>query len=126
MSVNGDPRAIYTLVDVAFFKSIATALEEYSIDHSMTYPKALTDLVPKYLLAVPIVPGSATGAHYGYSAPPPNSLMGNYVITDADALVDAQYIQGVQIPRGVGGQPCAPGQCLHLSFAQKIGVVGAP
>ena len=121
---NGDPRPVYTLVDVAFFKTIATALEKFSIDHQGAYPTSLESLTPTYLKMVPIVPGSATGAHYGYRAPAPDKRMGHYLITDGDAEVDAQYSIGATIPDGVGGSPCNPGACLHLSYAQAIGLIG--
>jgi len=126
MNPSRDPRAIYTIVDLAFLKTIATALEEYAIDHQNAYPKTLDALTPTYLKMVPVVPGSPTGARYSYSAPGPDPRMGHYVITDADAQVDAQYLGPRAIPHGVGGPPCQPGVCVHLSFAQAIGVIGGP
>ena len=123
---NGDPRAVYTVVDVAFLKTIATALEKYSVDHQGAYPTSLDNLTPTYLKMVPIAPASPTGTHYGYRAPAPDKRMGHYLITDGDAQVDAQYSSGAPIPDGVGGSPCKPGACLHLSYAQALGVIGRP
>jgi hypothetical protein len=126
MNASRDPRAIYTIVDLAFLKTIATALEEYAVDHQNAYPKTLDALTPTYLKMVPVVPGSPTGARYGYSAPGPDPRMGHYLISDGDAQVDARYLDPRPIPRGVGGPACSPGECVHLSYAQAIGVIGSP
>ena len=107
-------------------KTIATALEEYAVDHQNAYPKTLDALTPTYLKMVPVVPGSPTGARYGYSAPGPDPRMGHYLISDGDAQVDARYLDPRPIPRGVGGPACSPGKCVHLSYAQAIGVIGSP
>ncbi len=126
MNASRDPRAIYTIVDLAFLKTIATALEEYAVDHQNAYPPSLDALTPTYLKVIPIVPGSPTGARYDYRAPGPDPRMGHYLITDADAQVDARYLDPRPIPRGVGGPPCMPGECVHLSYAAAIGVIGSP
>lgn len=122
---DGDQRAVYTIVDVVFMKHIAVALEEYGVDHSNRYPDALSDAAP-YLNGVPIVPGSPTGSHYGYEKAPADKRLGSYVITDADASVDASFLPDFQVPRGVNGLPCAPGECHHLEYAQKVGIIGLP
>jgi hypothetical protein len=124
---DGDQRAVYTIVDVVLLKHIATALEEYAIDHDNRYPDTLSDVSgPPYLNGVPIVPGSLTGAHYSYRRAPADQRLGSYVITDADATVDAALVPGYQVPRGVKGTPCAPGECRHLEFSQKLGLIGLP
>src|ERR1700681_1954886 len=116
MNADRDPRAI---------KTIATALKEYAVDHQNAYPKTLDALTPTYLKMVPVVPGSPTGARYRYSAPGPDPRMGHYLISDGDAPVDARYLDPRPIPRGVGGPACSPGECVHLSYAQAIGVIGS-
>jgi hypothetical protein len=122
----GDQRAVYTIVDAVFVKHIAVALEEFAVDHSGKYPDALSDVEPLYLNSVPIVPGSPTGSHYGYEKAPTDRRLGSYVITDGDASVDASFLPGFQVPRGVNGPPCAPGECHHLEYAQKVGIIGLP
>jgi hypothetical protein len=101
-------------------------LEECGVDHNNGYPDALPDVGALYLNSVPIVPGSPTGSHYGYEKAPTDKRLGSYVITDADASVDASFLPGFHVPRGVDGPPCTPGECLHLEYAQKVGIIGRP
>lgn len=55
---------------------VATALETYSADHRGRYPAALSDLVPKYLEAVPTCPaaGTVTLAYVAGAAPDRHAL----------------------------------------------------
>src|ERR1700676_5071232 len=122
MNASRDPRAIYTIVDLAFLKTIGTALEEYAVDHQNAYPKTLDALTPTYLKMVPVVPGSPTGARYRYITPGPPSRMHHSLISSEDAQVDASYLDLRMIPRVFEGPACWPAECVHLSSAQEIGL----
>ena len=111
---------VYVGADIQLEKIIATAVEEYGIDHGGKYPLQIEDLVPAYLPYVPIVPGSPNGGKYRYVAMPGNKVSGKYVIFD-DGSLDLTAAGSV---RTDSGSNCNPTACKYLMFSQARGIVG--
>jgi hypothetical protein len=95
---------------------VITALERYERDHG-SYPANLTDLVPRYLAAVPSMGyGSARELHYYRAATPPRSpgappdhLWELWVSTAPYALVVESVPRGTMVFRISGKYDDLPG-----------------
>ncbi len=110
----------FTARDQGNEKMIATALEGYAVDHGGRYPDNLTQVVPKYLKALPTVPGG-DGAAYAYQHPASTPAHGAYEIWD-DGSMDPTTL--TRIPQGVGGASCV--DCKYVVYAATGGIIGVP
>jgi Tfp pilus assembly protein PilE len=106
--------------DQANLKSIATALEEYAVDHRGRYPDRLTQLTPTYLKTLPEVPGTDSAGAYTYHHPA--SRKAAYDIWDDGSMDPTTF---GSLPRGVGGPTCAAG-CKYVVYVAGAGLVGLP
>lgn len=107
--------------DKANLKNIATALEEYAVDHNGKYPDHLPQLVPGYLKALPPVPGGdGTGAYDYHHPASPHSVA--YEIWDDGSMDPSTFIG---IPRGANGPPCKDG-CKYVVYRADVGIIGVP
>lgn len=107
--------------DEGGLKQIATALEEYSVDHSGAYPARLEDLGEPYLhAAARIIPGSDPEASYTYEHPPSNPNFGAYVIRDNgqfDPTLD-------HLRNAVDHTLCTRTNCKYIIYTQNGGLYG--
>lgn len=83
-------------------KRIATAVEEYSVDHAGQYPRFLDDLSAQYLSQMIFIPGSNPAKQYFYVRYPENHTLGAYVIED-DGSFDPSL---EKLHSGVSGSLC--------------------
>jgi len=105
------------LADMGNLKQIATALEEYSVDHGGKYTSSFENLKSPYMDAVPTVPES--GGAYTIVIPP-DPKMGSYEIMDDGS------IGGLSSLKTIEGNPCDPSTCQHVIYAQAKGILGGP
>jgi hypothetical protein len=126
--VNADRRAQAQLLydemtreDEGNLKQLATALEEYAVDHNGVFPKQLTQLEPIYLRALLWVPGSDPPAQYRYEIPAARPAWGQWDIVD-DGSLDPTLSK----LRALDNSLCTHATCKHIVYAESEGLVGAP
>lgn len=79
--------------DVGNEKQIAIALENFHVENRR-YPKSLKELIPRYLAALPTVPGTDPAKPYAYHAPASNRAYGAFDIWD-DGSMDPTTLNNV-------------------------------
>jgi hypothetical protein len=110
-----------TSEDEAALKGLATALEEYAVDHNGTYPATLAALGPPYLSRQPWIPESNPPAMYRYENPAARSQWGTWDIADNGAFDPTLHDL-----RAPNGSICTHETCKFIVYAQSQGLVGAP
>lgn len=110
------------VTDQENLKRIATALEQYAVDHGGNYPDNLPQLVPTYLPKLPVVPGGDNTGAYDYHHPASLQSGGKYEVWD-DGSMDPTTMGS--LPRGAGGPPCDQ-SCKYVVYIAGVGVVGVP
>lgn len=102
-------------------KGIATAIEEYRVDHSGDYPKTLAELQPPYLgLGGRIIPGSDPIAYYTYEYPASNPKFGAFDIKDNgtfDPTVD-------KLHNALDLSLCSKSSCRYIIYVENAGLFG--
>ena len=101
-------------------KQIAVAVERYAVDHNGAYPDNLPQLVPKYLIKLPAVPGGDGTGAYDYHHPASVQPDAKYEIWD-DGSMDPTTLG--DLPRGPGGRPCN-GDCKYVVYVANGGIIG--
>ena len=116
--------------DQANLKQIATALEEYAVDHGGRYPDRLVQLLPTYLKSLPDIPGSERAHPYVYHHPAtvpvkttngsvrPGLQAGAYDIWDNGSMDQTTF---AKLRRADG--LCAYG-CKYVVYVEGAGIVG--
>jgi|GEM_PF-4705131 len=106
--------------DTENLKRIATAVEEYFVDHSGQYPRFLDDLSAPYLSQTIFIPGSSPAKPYIYVRYPANHTLGAYVIEDDGSFDPSLY----KLHNGVSGSLCTADSCKYIVYAQAVGLLG--
>jgi len=106
--------------DTENLKRIATAVEEYFVDHGGQYPRFLDDLPAQYLPQTVFIPGSNPAKPYIYVRYPANHALGAYVIEDDGSFDPSLY----KLHNGVSGSLCTPYSCKYIVYAQAVGLMG--
>ena len=107
--------------DAENLKVIALAVEHYAVDYH-GYPKALSDLVPKYLTVLPTVPGKSVRVQYRYDVPAIRSIRGPYDVRDNDSM-DPTTLGNLK--NAFTGRPCKV-ECHGILFNADVGFLGTP
>ena len=100
-------------------KQVATAMEEYAVDHSGTYPSSFgaNQLTTPYLNFTPVDPAGGN-----YTITNTTGTYGSYEITDGDNH-DPTTTTGLHLS-GVSGTLCST--CKGVGYYQSGGIVGLP
>ena len=99
-------------------KQIATAMEEYSVDHGGAYPSTFAGgLTTPYLNFTPVDPA---GGGYTLTVGTGSTAYGSYEITDGDNH-DPTTTTGLHL---TGGANCT--NCKGVGYYQSGGIVGLP
>ena len=100
-------------------KQIATAMEEYAVDHSGAYPSTFgtSNLTTPYLNFTPVDP---SGGGYTLTVAAGSTSYGSYEITDGDNH-DPTTTTGLKLT-GIG--VCST--CKGVGYYQSGGIVGLP
>ncbi|MBV8280820.1 MAG: zinc-ribbon domain-containing protein [Candidatus Eremiobacteraeota bacterium] len=106
--------------DESNLKQIAVAVERYAVDHNGAYPDNLPQLVPKYLIKLPAVPGGDGTGAYDYHHPASVQPDAKYEIWD-DGSMDPTTMS--RLPRGPNGPPCEQ-QCKYVVYLADVGIIG--
>lgn len=107
--------------DEARLKTIATALEEYSVDNSGAYPATLADLKPPYLNeASSLIPGTDPEDRYVYERPSSVPGGGAYDIRD-DGKFDPTLDK---LRNAVDHTLCTRATCRYIIYLQSGGLFG--
>ena len=110
-----------TIDDENNLKRIATALEEYSVDHNGTFPAQLASLQPLYLPTMSWVPGSDPPVPYRYEIPASRPQWGKWDIVDAGT--SDPTLSKLRAP---DDSLCTTKTCKYIVYAESTGLVGAP
>jgi len=112
-----------TETDISNERSLATALEEYAVDHNGQYPARLRDIIPSpYLRGDFYVPGSDPPATYVYEHPAADPAWGEFDIRD-DGSLDPSLDKLLNVTTK---RRCTKGACKFIIYTQANGVVGSP
>ena len=106
-----------TAADEGNLKAIATAVEEYAVDHAGRYPDRLDELQPTYIKVLPVVPGGDGSGKYTYHHPASRPFPANYDIWD-DGTMDPTTL--ASIAQNSGGPP------KYVVYVSSKGLVGVP
>jgi len=112
----------------ANLRQIATALEEYAVDHHGQYPDRLAQLQPAYLKSLPEIPGETSGGTYTYHRPAVSPVAAAYDVWDDGTMDSATF---GRIARA-GGGTCTdspmriPTACKYVVYVAGSGIVGVP
>jgi len=110
-----------TIDDENNLKRIATALEEYAVDHNGVYPSQIASLQPLYLPTMSWVPGSDPPAPYRYEIPASRPQWGKWDIVDAG--MSDPTLSKLRAP---DNNLCTHETCRFIVYAESTGLVGAP
>jgi hypothetical protein len=110
-----------TETDQGYLKQMATAVEEYEVDHNGNIPKTLAELTPLYLHSLLWVPGSDPPAPYIYELPASHPEWGIWDTVDDGSLDPTLYKL-----RALDGTLCTHATCKHIVYAESTGLVGSP
>jgi competence protein ComGC len=108
--------------DEGNLKQIATAIEAYAVDHGGKYPDNLPQLTPRYVKALPSVPGGDGTGAYDYHHPASRPAHGAYEIWD-DGSMDPTTIGNLP---GVDGKQRYGADCKYVVYTQKLGIICMP
>jgi zinc ribbon protein len=103
-------------------KQIATAVEQYGVDHSGKYPDNLPELVPTYMPKLPVVPGGDNTGAYDYHHPASMQPGAGYEIWDDGSMAPSTM---ASLTLGVNGAPCRQ-SCKYVVYVAGVGIVGVP
>jgi hypothetical protein len=107
--------------DEAALKGLATALEEYAVDHDGTFPATLDALRPTYFPRPPWIPESEPPAAYKYENPAARPDWGRWDIVDNGAFDPTMHKL-----RAADGTACTRSSCTFIIYAESVGLIGAP
>jgi len=122
--------------DQGNLKQIATALEEYAVDHSGRYPDRLVQLQPTYLKSLPEIPGTENAHIYAYHHPSSLPLKAAYDIWDDGSMDPTLFSNVPRFPRGScayapyqdgGASERESGTpCKYVVYVADMGIQGVP
>ena len=105
--------------DEGGLKTIATALEEYAVDHNGAFPSSLDALKPLYYNRPPWIPESDPPAQYRYDKPALDPRWGAWDIIDNGA-----YDPTLHALRDPDGSLCTRATCRYIVYAESEGLIG--
>jgi hypothetical protein len=107
--------------DEMSLKGIATALEEYSVDHNGQFPVTLDALKPLYYPRPLWIPESDPPAEYKYENPAARPNWGKWDIVDNGA-----FDPTLNKLRTDDGSLCTNSTCKYIIYAESLGLIGEP
>lgn len=110
-----------TTEDETALRGIATALDEYAVDHNGAYPASLDALRPLYYNRPAWIPETAHPAQYRYEVPAARAEWGKWDVVDNGAFDPTLHDL-----RALDGSLCTHASCRYIVYAEGVGLVGAP